>query len=48
MFQKFNKEDNMSCVTHMSQLSPLTAFYRFPDKYMYIHFSHTVRKTLSI
>ena len=48
MFQKPNIEDNFSFVTHISQLSPLTAFFRFPHKYMYIHFVHFVLKTLII
>jgi hypothetical protein len=33
MFQKLNIEDNVSYMTHISQLPPLTTFSRFPDKY---------------
>jgi len=48
MFQKLIIEDHVSFVTHISQLSLLTAFSRFPDKYMHIHFAHIVLKTLTI
>jgi hypothetical protein len=42
MFHKLSTEDNVSFVTRISQLSPQTAFSRFANKYMYIHFAHIV------